>query len=545
MNREKKKIDLFLLILTPFLLFLLFWNLHDQYLWYDESQTAILSRSVLKYGYPRAVMEDFSVTTDEIYGPGKSYIAQPWLQNYVCALSFYIFGESNASARILFALFGLFSFYLLYFLADRFFKDKIVSRLSVFIAATCVPFLLHLRQCRYYSLTVFFTLLSVIAYFGFLERKKWAPVIFILSASLLFHANFGNFIPVMAAILAHFIFFTKDKKLLKPFLAIYAALFLLTLPWVFIYKIWIQAADSPESSMLINAKFYLSKINQHFFPYRFLAVFLAAIFIIKKFIYKRRQVFSLSPKDKNSIIFMSIMIFMNWFFLLFADYNSLRYIIHIAVFFFIIEAFIAKRILAWNKYAGIVFVAALSFTNLLNVSLFPLAIKPALPLSEWVAQKARGAELLDDKTYKRISKELGKAQNKAHVETYFSDYLYEITHEYNGPIECVAGYLNEHAGEGDTIKTHDFNANSLFFYTGLNIDRDFNRETYPEWIFLRDYWNEASFYKTDYFKKIEKRYDRIELDCPDIWWENRPDDMSFHYFKLPEKEKKVSLYKRK
>jgi len=168
MSAKKTHVDIFLFIITPVLLFLCFWNLGDQYLWYDEAQTAVLTESVLEYGYPRALIGDFLVSTDEQYGIGGSYIAQPWLQNYICAVPFILFGKSNTNARILFSLFGFLSFYLSYAVAYRLFQNKAIARLTVVLAVASVPFLLHIRQCRYYSLTIFFTLLLLISYLRFL-----------------------------------------------------------------------------------------------------------------------------------------------------------------------------------------------------------------------------------------------------------------------------------------------------------------------------------------------------------------------------------------
>lgn len=536
---KKLFIDRFILIITPFLFFLIFWNIGNQYLWYDESQTAVLTRSVLRYGYPKALIGDFYVSTDETYGPSISYIAQPWLQNYLCAISFIIFGESTWSARILFSLFGLLSFYLLYILALRLFKNKLIACLSLIIGLTCIPFLLHLRQCRYYSLANFFTMMLLISYIDFLNRRKYSSFLFIMSSFFLFQTNFGCLIPVLGALAIHFFFLVRDRSLAKRFIKLYLCIFFLILPWVFVYKIWEQGSEDILGSVWRNAKFYLSKINGYFFPYRFLAVVLALIFLIK-----RKIKFPLNKIESESFSLILLMILTNWIFLCFADYNSVRYIIHIVGLFFLIEAFLLTRALNWNRIIGIALFLALCFTDLLNSSFYYIISKPFTPVilevSTWVHDKG----IINDTINKRIQKEINKIIKKKWIKIYFFDYLYEITHDYNGPMEGVVTYLKQNAKPGQTIKTHSFNANSLFFYTDLKIDYDFSNETFPEWIFLRDYWTEDSFYKTDYFKKIEKRYKKIELDYPDIRWENRPDDMSFHYFKTAPLDKKIALYRR-
>jgi len=540
------KINPFLLAITPVLLFLLFWNLGNQYLWYDEAQNAVLAESVLTYGYPRALIGDFLVSTDETYGIGASYIAQPWLANYVSALAFILFGKSNMSARIFFASFGILSFYLLYALSHRLFKDRFLSAITLFIAATSVPFLLHLRQCRYYSLTIFFTLALLLAYLKFLEEEKYSSILFITASFFLFHANFGILIAVLAALFIHFFVMEKgNAPMASRFLGLYAWLSFLLVPWVFIYKIWTQGAEGNIfSSVISNAKFYLSKINGYFFPYRFLIAASALIVAVKKFFLKEKIRFQLEGRDKKSVLFIVLIIVVNWVFLWFVDFNSMRYMIHIAGLFFIIEAVILKRVFAWNKILGIIFLFLLCFTNLLNTSIFALAARPAVPVLSKANSLAQEAGAISKRTNKKIAKELAKLADKARVKLYFFDYLYEITHDYDGPMEGVVKYLKKNSIPGEAIKTHSFNANPLFFYTGLAVDTDFSVETYPEWIFLRDYWTEESFYDTAYFREIERRYEKVELDYPDIWWENRPDDLAHHYFRTAPAKRKISIYRR-
>jgi len=543
---QKLRSGLFFIIMTLVLLFLLFWNLGNQYLWHDEAQTALLSKSTLEHGYPKALMGDFLVITDETYGPGHSYIAQPWLQNYICATAFLLFGDSNASARVIFAIFGLLSFYLIYVLAKRLFDERLIARFSVIIAATSVPFLLMLRQCRYYSLTVFLSLALLIFYINFLERKKFSFVFFIVTSFFLFHANFGCLIPLLGAIFVSFALLERRRKLFGQFLKMYIWIFVLLLPWAILYKIWSESIHTPSGFIVHNAKFYLSKVNHYFLPYRFVAIMLIVLFAFR---WRSRTMpimrdFFRTKKGK-SVIFLNVIFFVNWFFLWFADANSARYIIHIAPLFFIFAAFLIWRSMEWSKILAGFLLAALCFSNLLHSAFFYVAAKPFVPFVQKTSAWARDKGVISARFDKKVNKEVARIEGKANIKTHFLDYLYEITNDYDGPMEGVVEYLKENAAPGDTIKTNLFSANPLFYYTGLKVDTDFTKETYPEWIFLRDYWTEDRFYKTGYFKNIEKRYDKIELDYPDIWWENRPDDLSHHHFKTAPLVKKISLYRRK
>ncbi|MGB2706477.1 MAG: glycosyltransferase family 39 protein, partial [Candidatus Omnitrophota bacterium] len=475
-----------------------------------------------------------------------SYIAQPWLQNYVCAASFLLFGESNTSARIIFALFGLLSFYLIYVLAYRLFEEKILARISVIIAATSVPFLLMLRQCRYYSLTVFLSLALLIFYVNFLERKKFSSIFFVATSFFLFHANFGCLIPLLGAIFVSFVLLERKRKLFAQFLKMYVWIFILLLPWAIIYKIWSESISTPSSLIIHNAKFYLSKVNHYFLPYRSVAIILITLLVFKwrsRVLRIVRDFFG--TKKGKSVIFLNLICLVNWFFLWFADANSARYIIHVAPLLFIFAAFLIWRSMEWSKILAGFLLIVLCFSNLLHDSFFYVAAKPFVPLVLKASAWARDKGVISVRFDKKVIKEVARIADKANIKAHFFDYLYEITNDYDGPMEGVVKYLRQNAKPGETIKTHLFNANPLFYYTDLKVDTDFTKETYPEWIFLRDYWTEDTFYKTEYFKNIEKRYDKIELDYPDIWWENRPDDMSHHYFKTAPLEKKISLYRRK
>ena len=86
------------------------------------------------------------------------------------------------------------------------------------------------------------------------------------------------------------------------------------------------------------------------------------------------------------------------------------------------------------------------------------------------------------------------------------------------------------------------------FYTGLKVDNIMapGDDPYPEWIIPRDYWTSETFYASGYFKEIEKRYEKITLDCPDLRWENRPDDLGYHHFRtVTDYPATVTIYRKK
>ena len=209
------------------------------------------------------------------------------------------------------------------------------------------------------------------------------------------------------------------------------------------------------------------------------------------------------PKDKNAAYLLALFIIFALAFLPFINMNSLRYIIHIAPFFFILEAYIICRLMKRYRYLTLCIVVPLViFANVFSFS-FP-------------------------------------------VRSYISDYIYEITHDYDGPAEGITKYLNANAKPGDTVKViHRFD-NPLIFYTNLKIDNmpPFENRTFPEWIVLSEHWN-SGFYASDYYREVKERYDELVLPYPDIPWENRPDDMGYHKFRTDTSAPRVRIYKRR
>src|SRR5262245_57278657 len=75
---------------------LIFTNLGRDHLWEDEGDTAVLAASVLKTGVPSAW--DGVTFTESDHGQRLNdelvMVSHPWLQYYVTAASFAVFGES-------------------------------------------------------------------------------------------------------------------------------------------------------------------------------------------------------------------------------------------------------------------------------------------------------------------------------------------------------------------------------------------------------------------------------------------------------------------
>ena len=105
---QRRRPDLVVTLIALLSLPLFFYGLGATYLWQDEAQTALLGRSVLAHGVPMVGhgAESLSAVRGTDEGIGGIYFQISWLQAYLAAASFKLFGESSWSARLPFALAG-------------------------------------------------------------------------------------------------------------------------------------------------------------------------------------------------------------------------------------------------------------------------------------------------------------------------------------------------------------------------------------------------------------------------------------------------------
>jgi hypothetical protein len=132
------------------------------------------------------------------------------------------------------------------------------------------------------------------------------------------------------------------------------------------------------------------------------------------------------------------------------------------------------------------------------------------------------------------------------------DFIYELTHDYDGPMEGIVEYLNEHAEEDDVVLI-TYGDMALKFYTDLRVlggltAEDLTEAKEADWIIIR--MHKQSSYIDDVVEFImtqvdSTKYEKIYLDYPDLQFENReePENHRFRTASL-EEEARVVLLKR-
>lgn len=515
-------------VIFIFAAILLFYNLGGGFLWFDETAIAALGENVLKFGYPKGIYNDVPIWSHHGYRPGYAYISRPWLEMYVAALGRLIFGKTNFAARIFFTLFGYFSLVLTYLLSRRFFKNnRDIPLFSLLLLGTSVPFLLQMRQCAYYSLVTFATLWITWSYLDLLEIKKHSFVLFLSSGLFLLLANHGIFAMVSVGILLHHFIFFRQKEIRKYIGLASVLLGLLFISIVWYFKGMVHLEPLPVNQIYPNISYYVRAVNKYVFPYRFYILAFLCIFILK-----RGKAISFLQKEKSTwygfYLFGCIFV-VSLFMLAFERHHYFRYIVNWLPLLMIMQGYILSKFFKWNKLVGLALLVLLVFTNILNESGAYFILKSLKPLLTNVFHVKESA--------------IEEINRKAEVKTYFTGYIYEITHKYEGPIASIVTYLNKNAKPGDRFKT-PYGVTGIMYYTDLKGSKDFSEKTYPEWIILRRDWISPEFYRSDYYREITKKYTPIRLDAVDIPWENRPDDLKYHKFRTVRAGPPLIIFKR-
>ncbi len=140
---------------------------------------------------------------------------------------------------------------------------------------------------------------------------------------------------------------------------------------------------------------------------------------------------------------------------------------------------------------------------------------------------------------------LSNVFQSVHPEVPLISFAEEMTHQYVGPMEGVVGYLKTHGRSNEVVKI-PYDDRTLMFYTSMRIEppSEFLRATYPDWIVLRGGWTPKRFFGSTYFTQVKAQYERIELDAPDAFWQNR-EDPGLHHFRRAWWPPPVVIYRKR
>ncbi len=163
---------------------LAFNGLGNHAFWDDEANTALFGRNLLKFGNltgwdgQNLIGYKFGAELDE--NLVNRYM--PPVQYYVAAASFALFGESTVGGRILFVIWGLATLPWLTLFARRLGNNLFPSWLPALLLAFSPAWLLYIRNCRYYSIGAFFSLMLLACFVAPLVTRRQQQVTAVLVA---------------------------------------------------------------------------------------------------------------------------------------------------------------------------------------------------------------------------------------------------------------------------------------------------------------------------------------------------------------------------
>ena len=258
------------LILATVGFFLTFCNLDGRLFWSDEAENAVLARNILKFGVPKVDdgVNHISLHGDRFDARDGVWTWSPWLPEYVTAASFAVFGQTTWAGRAPFAFIGWFTVAALGAATWKIYRSHRITLAAMLLLGTSEVFLLHIRQCRYYSITVFAEILLLYGIYQILAKAKSGPWLVLAGLTLQFYCNYAIAaanIPLLLVLAWNL--FRRQKASALPLLISLAILFLISAPWLVFTEIWRQGSAEPHDPWTKTLQFYLVRFHFNFFPW--------------------------------------------------------------------------------------------------------------------------------------------------------------------------------------------------------------------------------------------------------------------------------------
>ncbi len=537
---------------------LIFTNLGSDYLWEDEGDTAALASNILKFGVPKAW--DGAAFLDCDHGTRLNrdlvMVTHPWVQYYLTAASFLIFGQNTFAARFPFALAGWLSILVVYFFLWR----SIGSRLTAFSAAALlvlsVQFLLYARQCRYCALNM---LLICWLFWSFFRMKSTRDcVLFILASVFLFHTHPYGIAPVVALGALSLIYrpFAMQRRWIW-FAA--PAIALLTLPWLALSSLS-SSGSALNTTLPQSPGEFVERCVQAFIECTSVTPLIgsAILFIVAALLMRSKKKMAdevardaaTTPPESSPALLetneISILLSVVATVLLYALATAIT---QSSDSLWLVGMRYASAVLPLAAMAAAILIAKVSRGNpLIGLSLLLVfGLTKLAQLTPWVAANPSGLI------------HFGKYSVGAHVPAKIADrflgagllmYVRDLWHENPGTVAKSCKFLRENAKPGDVVIVN-YGMEPTYFYTRLPQAMGILRE-YPvynrarelalpeyvfgidhvRWIVWRSAWETGPGYAiNDVLREISARGAKITsvMEMEETVWENR-EDIHFHRF---------------
>jgi MFS family permease len=526
------------LLFTTFVLLigalLLLCRLDDIYLWQDEAETALVSLNLLTYGLPlstdgvawvQQAPQSFVEFTDDYV-----WVYHSWLQYALTAAAFAALGPSTLAARLLFVLVALVTLVLLYRFVSRWLEDRRVARVATVLLLFCVPFLLLMRQSRYYALAACFTLLTLDAYLQLRSREPWALPYFVLAAVLLYHSHYGAFFPTLVALGIHWLLPPSEDRPRRRFLTAAILIAILVLPWAAFMRVFNRGQSFRLDRFLAHIGQYFLYTTAWLFP-----LILILVLVVAWLRLGRGEGIKLNNAQARFCQLAGLVIVTNFTMLSASaafDWVFVRYMVHLIPLLLSMLAIVIVSVMERWPVMAYALLLVLVASNGLGMLPYGLPGVKRLSLSSlWPGSAAfQSLQAVWDKA--------GRFRSDAWM------YAQELTHSYEGPNEGLVAYLSANAQAGQTVAVN-YEDLPLMFYTELRVlgglgMHGLNADTQPDWVVDRRH---GPYRDVLADVLAAGPYERVEIPYPDIRWENRPQPGQHHYLTVRD-ENNVVLYRR-
>lgn len=437
---------------------LVFFGLTHRPLWQDEAETACLGRNVVRFGAP-VVYDGLNIVSQEQRadcGDDLIWRWSPWLQIYVSAASQKLLGSNTFSARAPFAVFGLASIALTFLVVYRRFRDFRWALLSAFLLAVSVPFLLYIRQGRYYGLGAALTVMCLACLLSDWRRKRYI-LAFSFCMGLMFHLNYLLFGSLAVALATGAWLYYPDRIQWKSVLWTSCIVGIVVAPGFFLYKIGAQGGMIRVDAVYNSILQYANEILLFMLPLPVLGYVAWESF--------RRYCSSQRHMDEQDrfVAFCTVVIAVSVLVLSIAPQQFFRYIVHLFPLAAIVSAWACLKLLNVNLVTGWTLIGVLSLTNWLHVVSLEYAWRIYAPYNNTYLQLS----------WPNIPLQL---------------YIAEAICEADDVNESLVKFFNAHAKPGDVIFS-EYNDLTLQFYTPFRVvgglQGKVENDAKPDWVWMR------------------------------------------------------------
>ena len=493
--------------------FALFYNIDDRLLWGDEAETALLAVNINKYKLPTVTDGKNFIT---LLGLGHDsnkdniWVWSPWLDEYIAAASFFLFGKNTFTARLPFVLIAFLSVLFFVWMAYKIFNNHEMTIFATLLYVTNVPFLLHARQCRYYALIIFAQIWMIYGYQQLTKEKYRKGVIHItIALTVQFYCNYivvpGN---ILSLYLAALLIFRTHRHLLRALSTCIIIFAILIAPWLIYAQPWDQTSRIGLQNFGENFIYYLSSIHFYIVP--------LALFIIPLIVYcaNRSGLYASDVHHspvKDTEILLWVLIPIHILLLCVTPGGYFRYITPLIPVLILLASNILVNYIKFRIIRNLL-VAALCLSNI-------VAVLSAYP--------ERGAHC---------------------IKLPFVQFVSEITSDYEDRLEDVVTYFRQNAESDESVFVFDPEF-PLIFYTDMRIvDGRFKRKIYrhdlPDWILTESASGVPSNPSVNLAKSLIRHYKPITITVHDtLRGGSRPDPHVHAPFTTP-KMKKTVIYKK-